>query len=130
MFQSELEYVHHAENPIKDIKSVADFLNVLYSKICGKKNWREHIDCCLKKIDSIKMRSDIELIKYDNTTTPAFLWQDHYILSFYFFVVMVGFTDACIDYEDKNISYNTKFVDVDSKYHKQEIHLFRKCAKH
>lgn len=67
MFQSELEYVHHAENSIKDIKSVADFLNVLYSKICGKKKWREHIDCCLKKIDSIKEKEKIRrtLIPYD-----------------------------------------------------------------
>ena len=37
MYQSEIESVHHVEPPVKSIESLADFLNVLYSKICGKK---------------------------------------------------------------------------------------------
>ena len=43
---------------------------------------------CLKKIDMIKMRSDIEIERYGNTSVPAFLWQEEYIANFYFFIVI------------------------------------------
>ena len=67
MFKSEIESVHHVEPPVKTIKSLADFLNALYSKICGIKDWSEHIDNCLKKIDSTEEKEKIKrtLIPYD-----------------------------------------------------------------
>lgn len=77
---------------------------------------------CLKKIDMIIMRSDIEMERYENTTVPAFLWQEDYIANFYFFIVMIGYIDMCINEEKRNISYNSHFLWVnDSEEHQKKI---------
>ena len=77
---------------------------------------------CLKKIDMINMRADIEMERYGNTTVPAFLWQEEYIANFYFFIVMIGYIDMCINEEKRNISYNSHFLWVnDSEEHQKKI---------
>ena len=40
MYQSEFLKIKHS-NQKKEVASVADFLNALYSKVCGRKNWSE-----------------------------------------------------------------------------------------
>lgn len=85
---------------------------------------------CLKKIDLIKMRSDIEMERYENTTVPAFLWQEDYIANFYFFIVMIGYIDMCVNEKRRNISYNSYFLwSNDKEYHQIEIEKSEKRIK-
>ena len=85
---------------------------------------------CLKKIDMIKMRSDIEIERYGNTSVPAFLWQEEYIANFYFFIVMIGYIDMCINEEKRNISNNSHFLWVnDKECHQNEIEKSEKRIK-
>ena len=85
---------------------------------------------CLRKIDLIKMRSDIEMERYENTTVPAFLWQEDYIANFYFFIVMIGYIDMCVNEKRRNISYNSYFLwSNDKEYHQTEIEKSEKRIK-
>lgn len=67
MFQSEIESVHHIESPVKSIESLADFLNILYSKICGIKNWNSRVEDYFKGSSSTEEKKKIRrtLIPYD-----------------------------------------------------------------
>ena len=78
----------------------------------------------------IKMRSDIEIERYGNTSVPAFLWQEEYIANFYFFIVMIGYIDMCINEEKRNISNNSHFLWVnDKECHQNEIEKSEKRIK-
>lgn len=69
----------------------------------------------LKKADLIETRSKIEYDKYKTTSYPAFLWQEKYVASFYFFATMLGYIDKNIDIEQKNIEFNEHFLFADTK---------------
>lgn len=78
----------------------------------------------LKKADLIETRSKIELDKYKTTSYPAFLWQEKYVASFFFFVTILGYIDKKIDREQKNIEFNEHFLFADTKTkhsHKDDI---------
>lgn len=69
----------------------------------------------LKKSDLIETRSKIELNKYKTTSYPAFLWQEKYVASFFFFATMLGYIDKRIDGEQKNIEFNEHFLFADTE---------------
>ena len=69
----------------------------------------------LKKADLIETRSKIELDKYKTTTYPAFLWQEKYVASFFFFATMLGYIDKRIDREQKDIEFNEHFLFADTE---------------
>ena len=78
----------------------------------------------LKKTNLIETRSKIEYDKYNTTEYPAFLWQEKYVASFYFFAIVLGYIDKKIDIEKNNIEFNSKFLVTDTKSehtHKDEI---------
>ena len=69
----------------------------------------------LKKADLIETRSKIECDKYKTTSYPAFLWQEKYVASFYFFATMLGYIDKRIDEEQKDIEFNKRFLFAGTK---------------
>lgn len=78
----------------------------------------------LKKADLIETRSKIEFDKYKMTSYPAFLWQEKYVASFFFFVTMLGYIDKRIEREQKNIEFNEHFLFADTEKehpHKDDI---------
>lgn len=72
----------------------------------------------LKKINSIETEAGIEKELYGSSSKPAFLWQDKYVASFYFFITMLGYVDSKITRELQYIDYNSKFISDDSKFSK------------
>lgn len=78
----------------------------------------------LKKADLIETRSKIELDKYKTTSYPAFLSQEKYVASFFFFATMLGYIDKRIDREQKDIEFNEHFLFADTEKehpHKDDI---------
>ena len=69
----------------------------------------------LKKADLIETRSKLEYDKYKTTSYPAFLWQEKYVASFYFFATMLGYIDKKIDEKQKNIEFNESFLFADTE---------------
>lgn len=76
---------------------------------------------CLKKIDSIETRSDIEMQRYQNTTLPGFLWQEKYIAKFYFFAVMIGYIDGRIQDLNRDIRHYEDFLWAHEECYKKKI---------
>lgn len=82
----------------------------------------KNAQACLKDIDLIKSRLQIEMDECKRFKTSTILWQDEYVSDFYFFATMIGFIDATIDNCKREINFYSKFLSL-SNNSKTELNV-------
>jgi len=121
------------QNSIKQKKNLYSIKrNLLVNKYYSKKSNKEfdilkqlkQATKNLKLIENIDYISDLELKKYNSTSTHTFLWQEKIVNEFKLFITMLGFIDGEIDDIERQISFHTTFNNLEQIEYLNEDKLF------